>query len=43
MTTLNWKEVGERIKILESQFETVIPLNQCYVVRLDGCAFSTFT
>jgi tRNA(His) guanylyltransferase len=38
-----WKVVGDRIKELERAQERKVPADQCFVVRLDGCCFSTFT
>jgi tRNA(His) 5'-end guanylyltransferase len=38
-----WKQIGDRIKALEGESESFIPPDRCFVVRLDGCNFHTFT
>ncbi len=38
-----WKAVGERIKSLEWNTERLVPAERCFVIRLDGCSFRTFT
>lgn len=39
----NWKEIGDHIKSLEAQVDNVVPSEECFLVRLDGCNFRTFT
>ena len=38
-----WKDVGNRVKSLEFAVETEVPVDKCFIVRLDGCSFSKFT
>jgi tRNA(His) 5'-end guanylyltransferase len=38
-----WKKIGNRIKALEAANEQTVPTENCFVVRLDGCSFHTFT
>jgi tRNA(His) guanylyltransferase len=40
---MDWKKVGERVKYLESLNEHSIASEKCFIIRLDGCSFSTFT
>ena len=43
MASVNWKEIGDRIKSLEEKSETEISSNKPFLIRLDGCSFHTFT
>lgn len=42
-TAETWHQKGDRLKALERAIEQTVPAESPYVIRLDGCAFHTFT
>jgi tRNA(His) guanylyltransferase len=40
---IDWKKIGNNFKILEKETESYISPDNIFIVRLDGCCFSTFT
>ncbi len=39
----DWKKIGNFIKTLEEKMESYISPENCFIIRLDGCCFKTFT